>query len=190
MNDKIKLGLIGLSLVIGIYGIVKSSSVESSLNERIDGILALKQSNNGTNASSNAVPPVNLQPQGNINNPSTPQSNTQAPSGPTTSVRFNEEIHNFGNVDVNTDNPYSFVFTNTGKEPLLITNAKGSCGCTVPSWPKDPIMPGATGNIDVVFRPSKGQAGQPQEKTVTITANTEPVNTVVRIKAMVNPEAK
>ncbi len=187
MNDKIKLGLIGLSLVIGIYGIVKSSSIESNLNERIDGILALKQNNNQNNS---AVPPVNLQPQQNNNNNNTPQSNNQQPTGPTTSIRFNEEIHNFGNVDVETDNPYSFVFTNSGKEPLLITNAKGSCGCTVPSWPKDPIMPGATGKIDVVFKPSKGQAGKPQEKTVTVTANTEPVNTVVRIKAMVNPEAK
>lgn len=183
MNDKIKLGLIGLSLIIGIYGIVKTSTVESAVNERIDGILALKQNET-------QVPPVNLQGQQNNTEPSTPQSNTQQPAGPTTSVRFNEEVHNFGNVDIDTDNPHSFVFTNTGKEPLLITNAKGSCGCTVPSWPKDPIMPGSTGKIDVVFRPSKGQAGQPQEKTVTITANTEPVNTVVRIKAMVNPEVK
>jgi hypothetical protein len=182
MNENIKLGLIGLAIVIGAYSIVKTNSLETELNDRIDGILVAKQANSGTTS---ITPPVNIQGQ-----KTTPQSNQQTPVGPTTSVRFNEEVHNFGNVDVNTDNPYSFIFTNTGTEPLLITNAKGSCGCTVPSWPKDPIMPGATGKIDVVFRPSKGQAGKPQEKTVTVTANTEPVNTVVRIKAMVNPEAE
>ena len=182
MNENIKLGLIGLALLLGVYSVVKTNSIEAELTERIDGLLVVKQSNIST---SSTVPSANLQPQKNI-----PQSNQQQPAGPATSIRFNEEIHNFGNVDVNTDNPYSFIFTNTGKEPLLITNAKGSCGCTVPSWPKDPIMPGKTGKIDVVFRPSKGQAGKPQEKTVTITANTEPVNTVVRIKAMVNPEAE
>lgn len=180
-NNKIAIGLAGLALVLGGYSLVKTSSLEANLEERIEGLYAMKQTNNNSSNTN----PVNIQPTQN-----TPQSNTQVTSGPTTSVRFDKEIHNFGNVDVNTDNPYSFVFTNTGKEPLLITNAKGSCGCTVPSWPKDPIMPGATGKIDVVFRPSKGQAGKPQEKTVTITANTEPKNTVVRIKAMVNPEAK
>lgn len=185
MNEKVKLALIGLALVVGIYGVIKSSTVEANLNERIDGILALQQNS----SQNNVVTPVvnNINPTQNTQ-ANTPQSNTQTPTGPSTSIRFNEEVHDFGNVDVNTDNPHSFVFTNTGKEPLLITNAKGSCGCTVPSWPKDPIMPGAIGKIDVVFKPSKGQAGMPQEKTVTITANTEPVNTVVRVKAMVNPE--
>ena len=178
MNDNIKLGLIGLALALGVYSVVKVSSVESALNERVDGII---MTNQGAPSVTSTVPPVNIQPQA-----TTPQSNQQQPTGPTTSMRFNEEVFDFGNVDANTDNPHSFVFTNTGKEPLLITNAKGSCGCTVPSWPKDPIMPGETSKIDVVFKPTAGQAGQPQEKTVTITANTEPVNTVVRIKAMVN----
>lgn len=183
-NNKIALGLAALALVIGGYSLIKTSSLESSINERIDGIIALKQTNTAASNPSTTAP-VNIQP-----TTTAPQSNTQAPVGPSTSIRFNKELHDFGKVSVNTDNPYSFVFTNTGKEPLLITNAKGSCGCTVPSWPKDPIMPGGTGKIDVVYRPSKGQAGKPQEKTVTITANTEPKNTVVRIKAMVNPEAE
>ena len=181
MNDNIKLGLIGLALALGVYSAVKTSSVEAELNERIDGILITNQ---GSPFMAPSTPSFNPQQENNI-----PQSNQQQPSGPTTSMRFNEEVYDFGNVDVNTDNPHSFVFTNTGKEPLLITDAKGSCGCTVPSWPKDPIMPGETSKIDIVFRPTTGQAGQPQEKTVTITANTAPVNTVVRIKAMVNPNA-
>lgn len=179
-NNKIALGLAGLALILGGYSLVKTNNLESSVKERIDGIIALKTMNNTSNPN-----PVNIQP-----TKSTPQSNTQAAVGPTTSVRFDKEIHDFGKVDLNTENAYSFLFTNTGKEPLLITNAKGSCGCTVPSWPKDPVMPGAKGKIDVIYRPNKGQAGKPQEKTVTITANTAPKNTVVRIKAMVNPEAK
>jgi len=68
---------------------------------------------------------------------------------------------------------------------LKITNAKGSCGCTVPQWPKEPILPGQTGTIDVKFTPNAGQAGQPIEKIVTVTANTSPANTMVRIKANV-----
>ena len=83
---------------------------------------------------------------------------------------------------------FPFEFINNGSDPLKISNAKGSCGCTVPQWPKEPIMPGKKGKIDVVFTPNKKQAGNPQQKTVTITANTQPVNTVLNIKAFVNPE--
>ena len=68
----------------------------------------------------------------------------------------------------------------TGDQPLMITNAKGSCGCTVPEWPKEPIMPGETGVIKVEFN-SKGKKGV-QSKRVTITANTEPVQTFLTIK--------
>ncbi len=182
MNNKVTLGIAGLALALSVFSIINTNNATSKLDDRITDVLGQKTT---TNNPANIVPPVNLQPE---NKNVTPQSNKQQPVGPTTSIKFTEEIHNFGNVNVGTDNPYSFVFTNTGKEPLLITNAKGSCGCTVPSWPKDPIMPGATGKIDVVYKPNKGQAGKPQEKTVTVTANTEPTNTIVRIKAMVNPE--
>jgi hypothetical protein len=64
---------------------------------------------------------------------------------------------------------------------LVISNAVGSCGCTVPEYPKHPIAPGETGEINVVYKPGK-QEGQ-QNKTVTVTANTEPAQTVLRILA-------
>ena len=115
----------------------------------------------------------------------TPQMNNN--SGPTTSMVFNDDVHDFGSVDIETENKYSFVFINEGKEPLEISNAKGSCGCTVPNWPREPIMPGQSGKIDVVYRPNKGQAGKAQNKTVSVTANTEPAITVLNIKASVNP---
>ena len=124
-----------------------------------------------------------------LNSPLTPQTNNTIDL-PKTSVSFEKEIHEFGNVDINSENKYSFKFTNTGNEPLKITNAKGSCGCTVPKWPKDAIMPGSTEEIDVVFRPSKNQAGRKQTKTVTVTANTNPENTILKISAFVNEDSE
>tara|TARA_B100000902_G_scaffold365116_1_gene385770 strand:- start:95 stop:664 length:570 start_codon:yes stop_codon:yes gene_type:complete len=120
-----------------------------------------------------------------LNSPLTPQTNNTI-NLPKTYMSFKEEMHEFGNVDVNSKNNYSFSFTNTGNEPLKITNARGSCGCTVPDFPRDPIMPGQTSKIDVVFTPSKGQAGTKQTKTVTVTANTDPENTILKITAFVN----
>ncbi|HNE30288.1 MAG TPA: DUF1573 domain-containing protein, partial [Saprospiraceae bacterium] len=72
-----------------------------------------------------------------------------------------------------------FKFKNVGSEPLLITNCKGSCGCTVPTWPKEPIPPGATGEIKVEFN-TKGKPGR-QSKRVTVTANTVPTETFLEI---------
>jgi len=121
-----------------------------------------------------------------MNNPNVQgpvQATPPAPSGPPTSISFKNMEHDFGNIKQNTENPYEFVFTNTGKNPLVISDAKGSCGCTVPEYPKDPIAPGATGKIRVVYSPGT-QEGQ-QTKNVTITANTEPQQTVISIKANV-----
>ena len=110
---------------------------------------------------------------------------------PKTNIKFSKDMHEFGNVEVNSENKYSFNFTNSGNEPLKISNAKGSCGCTVPNWPKEPILPGKSGKIDVVFRPSKGQAGSKQTKTVTVSANTSPSeNTILKITAFVNKAAE
>ena len=107
--------------------------------------------------------------------------------GPKTSIQFTQMEHDFGVIDQNTTNPKVFTFTNTGNEPLIISDAKGSCGCTVPEYPRQPIAPGESGEIKVVYSPGK-QANQ-QSKSVTITANTEPATTVLRIKANVTPSA-
>jgi len=106
--------------------------------------------------------------------------------GPTTEIQFTEMEHDFGTIDQDSRNPKIFTFTNTGSEPLIIADAKGSCGCTVPNYPREPIAPGQTGEIEVVYSPGK-QVNQ-QTKTVTITANTEPATTVLRIKANVTPD--
>jgi predicted secreted protein len=103
-----------------------------------------------------------------------------APTGPTTTMSFTETEFNFGKVKAGEKVQHDYVFKNTGKEPLVISNAKGSCGCTVPEWPKEPIAPGASAKIKVEFD-SKGKSG-PQTKQVTITANTDPVQSIIYIK--------
>ena len=59
-------------------------------------------------------------------------------------IEFNKETHDYGNIKYGGEPNCTFEFKNTGNEPLIITNAKGSCGCTVPDWPKEPVAPGAT----------------------------------------------
>jgi hypothetical protein len=111
----------------------------------------------------------------------------EAASGPITNIKFATDVIDFGKVKAQSENTYAFEFVNTGTEPLLIENAKGSCGCTVPNWPKDPIMPGSKGKIDVVFRPKTRESEGEDKKTVTVYSNTNPKTTVLTVKAMVMP---
>ena len=82
---------------------------------------------------------------------------------------FVTEVIDYGTIAANSDGKREFVFTNNGNKPLIITNAVGSCGCTVPTYSKEPIAPGAKGVIGVKYDTSR--AGQPFTKTVTITSN-------------------
>ena len=91
-----------------------------------------------------------------------------------TSIEYVEMKHDFGNVIYPSDNPYTFKFKNTGNSPLVIKDAKASCGCTIPNKPEEPIMPGEMGEIDIIFRPKEGQVGQFVTKEITVTANTNP----------------
>ena len=97
-------------------------------------------------------------------------------------MAFDKQERDFGSIVQGT----VFTFTNTGEAPLIITDAKSSCGCTVPQYPKNtPIDPGEKGEMVVKFNGSgKGQV----TKTVTVTANTEKGSELLRIKAMVNPK--
>ena len=132
-----------------------------------------------------AEPAVNAKPQ--AFDPA--KDAAQAPAGPTTSMVFDTYEHDFGTLDEGDAVTHVFSFTNTGSEPLLLEKCKGSCGCTVPQCPKTPIAPGAQGEIEVKFN-SKGKKNN-QTKTVTINANTDPAQTILKIKAFVNPaEAK
>ncbi len=109
------------------------------------------------------------------------------PEGPLPSFSFEAEEHDFGTITEGDVVEHTFKFTNTGDAPLIIQSAKGSCGCTVPTWSKEPIPVGGTGEIVAKFD-SKGKPNI-QNKTVTVTANTWPKQTTLRIKAMVTPNA-
>lgn len=115
-------------------------------------------------------------------------SNSKLPSSteektakkPIAEILFEELEYDFGTITSGEKVKRTYTFTNTGEVPLVLTNAKGSCGCTVPSWPAEPILPGETGTIEVTFD-SKNKSGR-QSKRVTITANTNPAQTFLTIK--------
>lgn len=87
-------------------------------------------------------------------------------------IEFQQEIYDFGKIVEGEKVSFSFKFKNTGKTPLIISDASASCGCTVPDKPEEPIEPGAEGLINVVFN-SAGKMGL-QNKSITILANTIP----------------
>ncbi len=110
----------------------------------------------------------------------------QVPTGPTTSMAFEHTDFDFGTINDGEKVKHTYKFKNTGNEPLIISSAKGSCGCTVPKWPTEPIAPGGTGVIDVEFD-SKGKPGK-QTKRVTVTANTVPAQSFLNISGTVNKD--
>ncbi len=97
-------------------------------------------------------------------------------------ISFETETIDYGTIDQGSDGKREFVFTNTGKEPLIIANAKGSCGCTVPTWPREPIAPGEQGVIKVKYDTKR--VG-PFTKSVTISSNAATATKVLRIKGKV-----
>ena len=83
-------------------------------------------------------------------------------------IAFTEQEHNYGTIKKGGDGNCEFVFTNEGNEPLILSNVKASCGCTVPTWTKEPIMPGKTGTIKVRYN-TNNVGGV--TKTITVTCN-------------------
>ena len=96
-------------------------------------------------------------------------------------IKFEEETHDFGRITQGEKVTFGFKFKNTGKANLIISAASGSCGCTIPEYPKKPIAPGAEATINVVFA-SEGKSGM-VEKSVTIVTNCEPSTRIIYIKA-------
>ncbi|MET3113727.1 hypothetical protein AAKU52_001456 [Pedobacter sp. CG_S7] len=94
-------------------------------------------------------------------------------------LTFAEESYDFGKIKQGESIHYDFKFKNTGKTPLIISNAVATCGCTVPEPPKDPVMPGAEGVIKVIFN-SAGKMGV-QDKVITVTSNGNPAVNEVRL---------
>lgn len=99
------------------------------------------------------------------------------------SFKFESEEYDFGTITQGESVTYEFKFTNTGNEPLIISKAEGSCGCTVPTYPKEPIMKNQSGFIKVTFN-STGKSGV-QDKTVTLTSNASQNPMIIHIKGTV-----
>jgi hypothetical protein len=106
-----------------------------------------------------------------------PAAATQSPDA----MKFEAEVHDFGTVPEGPNADYEFKFKNTGKEPIIIERAQPSCGCTTPSWSKDPVLPGKTGSI----KASYGTQGRPNAFTKTITVYTNVGTKVLTIKGNV-----
>jgi hypothetical protein len=100
-------------------------------------------------------------------------------------MEFAELEYDFGTIDQGTAVEHMFKFKNTGDAPLVVVDAKSSCGCTVPTWSRESIPPGGEGEMLVKFNGS----GQNQvSKTVTVTANTKNGKELIKIKAFVTPK--
>jgi len=102
-------------------------------------------------------------------------------------IDFVSKVMDYGTIEHNADGARKFIFTNNGTEPLLIKNAKGSCGCTVPTWPREPIAPGVTAEIGVKY--ATNRVGK-FTKTITLTTNASKKPVILTIKGEVNPAPK
>ncbi len=116
-----------------------------------------------------------------VNNPATANGVDTVAAAMKPTMDFKDTVHNFGTMHEGELVEYEFSFTNNGKTPLLITSAVGSCGCTVPEYPKDAVQPGKSAIMKVTFN-SAGKMGH-QEKSVTIHANTVQNIQMLYIKA-------
>lgn len=97
--------------------------------------------------------------------------------GPVATIEFNEFTYDFGIIEEGEIVSHTYTFTNTSDELLVLSNARGSCGCTVPQWPREAIIPGETASITVDFN-SKNKKGKRNQKVI-LTANTNPPQTFI-----------
>lgn len=101
-------------------------------------------------------------------------------------LEFDKKEHDFGEIEAKTKVETTFKYTNTGDAPLVITDIKSSCGCTVPQdWSREPLLPGDKGEFTVKFN---GSGSNKVSKTITVTANTEKGSEIVKISAFVKPD--
>lgn len=117
--------------------------------------------------------------------PTTPVTSTPAQENPNApDAAFEKDVVDYGTIEYDGDGNRDFKFKNTGKEPLIIYSATGSCGCTVPTWPKEPIKPGETGAIKVHYDTKR--VGN-FEKTITVASNGKAPSKTLKIKGIVKP---
>lgn len=102
-------------------------------------------------------------------------------------IEFKTEIIDYGTIEKGADGVRVFEFTNTGNAPLIISNVKSTCGCTVPKKPKGPIMPGESGEIEVKYDTKRVN---PIRKTITVISNAERPTVALKIKGLVVDPSK
>lgn len=117
------------------------------------------------------------------NNEAQPKKNKKVK---TPEITFVKLVHDYGQIEQGANGECEFEFKNTGKADLILTNCRSSCGCTVPSWPKDPIAPGKKAVIKVKYNTQRiGQIN----KTITVESNAVNDRVVLKITGNVNPKA-
>lgn len=116
-------------------------------------------------------------------NPTPAEQENQQPQA---HINFETVLHDFGQIPVGTNAVCEFTFTNTGKEPLILSNVKASCGCTVPEWTKEPVLPGEEGVIKVKYT----TVSRPNviNKAVIVHSNADNKQVILRIKGEVVPQ--
>lgn len=97
-------------------------------------------------------------------------------------IEFKTNVIDYGTIEKGADGVRVFEFTNTGDAPLLISSAKSTCGCTVPNWPKKPILPGESGEIKVKYDTKRVN---PIRKTITVISNADTPTVALKIKGLV-----
>ena len=129
------------------------------------------------------TPDSGLLSTGLVHNPRTAEGTDNAVLKDMPVLQFTDTVHDFGTIPGAGEVSYDFAFTNTGKAPLVISDIRTSCGCTVADFPRDPVLPGEGGALKVRFRPDDNTGHQ--EKTVSVNANTFRGVHVLRIRAEV-----
>lgn len=142
-NFTLKRIVIGLSAVVIIiaaviaYFTLQNEPIDTNRNTPIKAASSVKKTNPEPNRK------VELNEQENTT------GENASPTAP--KIQFEKTVHDYGTIQKGSDGSCEFVFKNTGKEPLVLNKVKSSCGCTVPSWPKEPILAGNSGVIKVVY---------------------------------------
>ncbi len=139
-------------------------------------VLSFTACQNSTQTSGNGVNPDQIKNPNSLSG----QDTTGFPV-----MTFETTTHDFGTIDEGAKVEYAFKFTNTGNADLIITDAQSTCGCTIPSYPREPIPPGGHGVIPVVFN-SRGKRNN-VSKEIKIIANTNPSTNYLNITAFVVP---
>ena len=117
----------------------------------------------------------------------TPTEGTPAAPASKAVLTLESDVVDYGTIDQGAEPLRLAKFTNTGTEPLIISGAKGSCGCTVPNWPKDPIMPGESSQIEIRYDTKRVGA---INKTVTVTSNDAVGKHTIRVIGTINAVAQ